>query len=793
MTSTVCVRPTVLRSSYSYMDRSLSRDSNSAGAPLPRIPRRTPPSSRSHSTTPPAGAATTLQNLFTNPSPATFVVQPPTPPPAARSSVTLVCDEHDFSSSGSESCVEVKGRWNKMSRLRRHADILPPEQSTPTPEVFQAKAEGIAWPRRGSPEPESYNTTPRQWLARSAPANVTTHLRTSSDSVQIAGPSSLSSSTSTPTSRSISAQLYRKNGQPLKSSLKSRRPIVRGDLSVVTGALSSKSEPSTPTCNKSVHFDAKLEHVKLFLAEQKPLAVSRDGSPTDDTSGTDSDFPSFIYGKEDEKKSKLVLNATNVPIQVSATADVALEKLSLSEDGTNVTGTVRVRNLAFEKWLAVRFTFDNWQTTNEVTAKYVESLTGGEFDRFGFTIRLQDMLNRIEEKTLFLAIRYTVCGREIWDNNSGVNYQVRFRKEKLPSSKTSSTASGESKIADLKNRLEQVAKGQETVGRMLSGGAALRKLVTPSSPDQFTLKSGTPLSSRYDFAASLKSPTWKTRSPLSSEEKACTSSYPNSLPEFPRRPMFERKTASTDPRSLTRGSPRIVDDMEDEELTSPARFYVASDFDDTPVPAMSRKGKARNHQRGYFDLGVGISQGSASNVRRTPPGTPVDASPSLRFNSFPPTSKEVSYRSQPASIPLSWQVSVAGSDDSTPSISSSSASSSSAESSPSESPVELPNFDNMDGLMSPVETSNYNVLLDRFCFFTGSNSMLDVPVESLQRSHSASSVEELLSSPNPGEFVAMTPTRSSSYDDVSSMSGGSTPTAHSVFGSPSPTPVAFVH
>lgn len=148
-------------------------------------------------------------------------------------------------------------------------------------------------------------------------------------------------------------------------------------------------------------------------------------------------------------------------------------------------------NLAFEEWIAICFTVDSLQTTSEVTAKYCDSVPGGVLDRFSFMIRLNDMLTRIEEKTMFFAIHYNVAGREIC-NNESQNYKVAFatvpqpRPAGMPAS--SSEATG---FASLKSKLENVVKGQETVGGYMA-----------HRPVPSTLEASTLLSKRYDFASS---------------------------------------------------------------------------------------------------------------------------------------------------------------------------------------------------------------------------------------------------------------------------------------------------
>ena len=453
-----------------------------------------------------------------------------------------------------------------------------------------------------------------------------------------ASPVSGSQSASALFDSSNEAKLIRKkSGQVVRSSLKSSRSASRTSLSVLTFTpSSSKSEPTTPS--KAVHFDTK-EHVKLFLAEQKPLAVSRDGSPTDDTSGTDSDFPRFIYGdgaagadgQPISRKTRLVMQVANMPVRINSTpdSDVLLEELCLSNDGQSIQGKVRVKNLAFSKAVAIRFTFDQWQTTSEVTGRWMESLGGAEWDRFGFTIRLNDLLARIEGKTLVLAVRYTVAGKEIWDNNGGRNYVATFTRTKIPAEErrdSHTLSDDEASTEELRSKLEKVAGSKDRSGPAFVAS----KKPADTTPD---FKSSASLAARYDFANSLKSPWKPSKAAVSAPglhsrtQSFPLASKPNSSIPWPSQPPMAPKRAS-----VTLGSPR---DLSDDTFVERAQEQVGIQ--------QPQARATRNHQRGYFDIAV-----APSSMRRTPPGTPrsplefpVPRSASLspppsRYNSFPP-------------------------------------------------------------------------------------------------------------------------------------------------------------
>ncbi|KAL4926016.1 protein phosphatase regulator GAC1 [Aspergillus undulatus] len=217
--------------------------------------------------------------------------------------------------------------------------------------------------------------------------------------------------------------------------------LVRPALRPPSARRRPSSMPGTPTYSKAVHFDAQLEHIRHFMQLDKPQAVSAGSSPVEDLDADgeypfhhESELPLFEWG----------LRLSNFPHKQPAQphSRVRLERLFLSTDKHSLVGQVVVANLAFQKHVAARFTFDDWRTTSEVTAEYSHGARRKQlhdgYDRFMFNIRLDEQAN-LDKKTMFVCIRYNVNGQEYWDNNETRDYQVSFTKIPKPKSKSRET------------------------------------------------------------------------------------------------------------------------------------------------------------------------------------------------------------------------------------------------------------------------------------------------------------------------------------------------------------------
>ena len=197
------------------------------------------------------------------------------------------------------------------------------------------------------------------------------------------------------------------------------------------------SMPGTPTFGKAVHFDSHLEHVRHFLQVDRPLAVSAGSSPNDNYE-SDTEYP-FNSDKSATRSPpfewETVINNFPTENPLRKALPIRVERIWMSPDQKSLLGSIAVANMAFHKSVTCRFTFDYWKTVSEVAAEYSHEIrpreTEAGHDRFQFTIKLSDFAN-LEAKTLYFCVRYNVNGREYWDNNHDLNFQIDFRKKMLP-------------------------------------------------------------------------------------------------------------------------------------------------------------------------------------------------------------------------------------------------------------------------------------------------------------------------------------------------------------------------
>ncbi|KAJ3871656.1 putative phosphatase regulatory subunit-domain-containing protein [Lentinula edodes] len=264
---------------------------------------------------------------------------------------------------------------------------------------------------------------------------------------------------------------------------------------------SSVSNPSapgsgtvSPTTPKTVHFPSlstHLERVRIFHKSAKPaslLTVRAQGEDTETETETDrgSDWgyayrgntarpsngsfpfpkmansplssnssiwpPSPAVGASEYRKgsTKLELDMTGYPIPdpssipPSPMTNILLESISLSasvpDDKLHLQGAFIVRNINYQKDVAVRFTVDDWSTVSEIKANWAANFPSpfltqrsslrdtDSWDRFTFCINLSDYtLASLPSKVIYFVGRYTVPGEEHWDNCGGRNWRVKFR------------------------------------------------------------------------------------------------------------------------------------------------------------------------------------------------------------------------------------------------------------------------------------------------------------------------------------------------------------------------------
>lgn len=195
------------------------------------------------------------------------------------------------------------------------------------------------------------------------------------------------------------SMIRKKSGEVVKPSLKQR--------SMSTPDLSRQKDQSGPDSpeddergfpeerSKSVRFadtdeaaDGRaLENVVLFLREQKVTAIGKAADPdragqiTDTETDIDTDASDFVQfrtrrnaaARQTDDDRLVMEGGSRVPrVRVDFSPDsrdslkgeyVVLERIELATDAgpLHLKGTAIVRNMSFQKWVAIRFTMDHWQ------------------------------------------------------------------------------------------------------------------------------------------------------------------------------------------------------------------------------------------------------------------------------------------------------------------------------------------------------------------------------------------------------------------------------------------------
>jgi hypothetical protein len=311
--------------------------------------------------------------------------------------------------------------------------------------------------------------------------------------------------------------------KPLKSSLK-------------TGHGKDTSAPTQPhvpgdtvpsSSHRSVRFkdtDDGLESIHLFHATGRPSALLDPDPDTDSDTDTDTDtddvpslsslFQRLIRARASAGATPLALalgpapaplKVTQMPLipslHIPPNPNIYLESLSpillASARHPLLRGTVRVRNIAYEKRVAARFTIDDWTTVSEVLALHSGPAIShhgdgdgedGKWDRFAFSISLEfyaprraGASSRSHAFTLLLAVRFTAPGvGEWWDNNGGDNFRIVLAQASVGSGV--SGVSDPIPTAEFPRRPQAVARfaNAQATTTMACTRSLLRPHVTPA-------------------------------------------------------------------------------------------------------------------------------------------------------------------------------------------------------------------------------------------------------------------------------------------------------------------------
>lgn len=196
------------------------------------------------------------------------------------------------------------------------------------------------------------------------------------------------------------------------------------ELDICDSCSSSRSESPSPKTKKKVSF---ADHRGLALATVKIMTEPSHMPPRLRPDIISSLTQGATAGVTEQPP--LVLQFQQPASDYLAFRD-RLEHNNLSLENVilrdyNVLGTVKVKNISFEKNVFVRCTFDSWETSEDIVATYVANSSkqsGNLFDTFSFEIEVPTNFDK--SKSIQFAVCYDAKNQQYWDSNNGKNYGI---------------------------------------------------------------------------------------------------------------------------------------------------------------------------------------------------------------------------------------------------------------------------------------------------------------------------------------------------------------------------------
>ncbi|KAH8896186.1 hypothetical protein GQ53DRAFT_803744 [Thozetella sp. PMI_491] len=167
---------------------------------------------------------------------------------------------------------------------------------------------------------------------------------------------------------------------------------------------SHHSRSSASASAKFVHFnDSQLEQVRHFFREDQPRFISSSipgSNPADEIQverGEAPEPPSPPLPLVND----LTIQLLNFPLETAARRKqpVRLLRTWLSRDYSLLYGSVGVANTGENKRVVCRFSFDNWETTDEAEAFYNVTRLSGGYECFVFSVDLAEVVDIMSKPT----------------------------------------------------------------------------------------------------------------------------------------------------------------------------------------------------------------------------------------------------------------------------------------------------------------------------------------------------------------------------------------------------------